>query len=285
MISVLTLVRGRQGHLDRLLASLSRQYHNEFEVVVACMQSEPPQIDPDLPFPVRLIEVPGNALPLAAARNAAAAAARSKYLIFLDVDCIAAPTLVGNYAKWLQRRDVVLMGEVHYLPALNYSHKGFSELAAVAQHHPARPVVPNQGLLNESNPRCLWGLSFAIRSSRFQLVDGLNERFIGYGGEETDFAERLAEIDTVFCWCPNVLALHQYHTVYSPPLDKFPYIIRNAKLFHATWGSWCMEYWLQLFHDCGYITWNPAEGALRVERTPTVREIANARRPRTEAFA
>ncbi len=234
VISVLTLVRGRQSHLDRLLASLCLQYHTEFEVVIASMQAEAPRIDPNLPFPVRLVEVPGVALPLAAAHNAAAAAASGAQLIFLDVDCIAAPSLVGNYGKWLTRRDIVLMGEVHYLPALDYTDKSFAQLAAIAQRHPARPVVPSGGLREESNPRCLWGLSFALRRDRFQKVDGLNERYIGYGGEETDFAERLATVDTAFAWCPHTLALHQYHSVYSPPLDKFTHIVRNARLFHAT---------------------------------------------------
>ena len=285
MISVLTLVRGRQRHLDRLIASLCTQYHTDFELVIASMQTQAPCIEPDLPFPVQLVEVTGEALPLAAARNAAAAAARYEYLIFLDVDCIAAPTLVGNYAKWLTRRDVVLMGEVYYLPALDYAGKTFQQLTAVAQRHPARPVVPTGRLVEETNPRCLWGLSFGLRRSRFRKVGGLDEHYIGYGGEETDFAERLATIDTVFAWCPNALALHQHHPVCSPPLDKFTDIIRNASLFHATWGSWCMEYWLQLFNDNGYIIWHPDADALQIERTPTVQEIEHARRPITEAFA
>ncbi len=46
-----------------------------------------------------------------------------------------------------------------------------------------------------------------------------------------------------------------------------------------------MEYWLQLFHDCGYIDWNPKAGALRIERIPGAQEIEQARRPINEAFA
>src|SRR5690554_3095785 len=96
-VSVLTLVRNRQSHLDALVAGLTRQTCINFELVIASMQPEPPRICPSVPFPVSVVTVRGERLPLAAARNAAAHQARANQLVFLDVDCIPSPSLVASF--------------------------------------------------------------------------------------------------------------------------------------------------------------------------------------------
>ena len=62
------------------------------------------------------MHIVADALPLAAARNAAARAAVGDQLIFLDMDCIPVPELVADYAGFLDAQDALLMGEVLYLP-------------------------------------------------------------------------------------------------------------------------------------------------------------------------
>ncbi len=92
--SVLTLVRGRADRLRNLMRGLARQTLPPRELVIAWMQPDP---EPDLPdpgCPVRHLHVPGEPMPLAAARNRAAEAATADLLLFLDVDCIPSPGLV-----------------------------------------------------------------------------------------------------------------------------------------------------------------------------------------------
>lgn len=287
--SVLTLVRNRQAHLDALVDGLTRQTCHDIELVVASMQPAPPKISQHVPFPVSVVNVPGTRLPLAAARNAAAANARAERLIFLDVDCIPSPTLAESYIEQLDASGRCLLGEVRYLPGTlsrdEMTDATFSDLLTWARQHPARPCVQGEGWIDEPEPRALWGLSFALTRQQYQSAGGMDETYVGYGGEETDFAEQLAAAGIRLGWCGNAMALHQYHTVHTPPLDKFEDILGNAFRFYRKWGSWCMEYWLAYFVAHGLIEWSPTATAIRVLRRPTDIEIQASRQPPEVAFA
>jgi len=277
-ISVLTLVRGRQAQLDNFICALSHQTGPAFELVIASMQDEPPAIARDLTFPVRVVTVPGQALPLAQARNMAARAACGALLVFLDVDCMAEPALVAHYAEALSTNDACPMGEVRYLPEdASPGNASYEALWQQAVQHPARPALPSTGLRREHNPRALWGLSFALRRERFFAAGGLNAAYCGYGGEETDFAMRLAHIDTPFAWLSGARALHQWHPISRPPLNHFHAIIANARRFHAAWGSWCLEYWLDAFARMGLIQWSLQADDILLLQEPTPYQVAEAR--------
>ena len=129
----------------------------------------------------------------------------------------------------------------------------------------------------------LWGLSFALKRRLFLKVGGLDERFVGYGGEETDFARGLKEIGAKLYWCGGARAYHQHHAVSAPPLQHFGDIVRNARLYHDKWGEWCMDYWLRQLHEGGFIDWN--ERRITVLRQPTQADIRAARRPDTALFS
>lgn len=276
-LSVLTLVRGRQRHLDGLLAGLQKQTDADFEVVIASMQPQAPMLPKDLNLPVRVVDVSGTRLPLAAARNAAALEARGELLVFLDVDCVPSPTLVSSYRHYLRATNRCLLGEVRYLPGTIRSRAlgdlSFQELQQYALKHPARPDIPTDAWIDEPDCRALWGLSFGISREQYFGVGGMDESFVGYGGEETDFAERLASTGIRFAWCPNAMALHQYHPVSLPPLDKFDDIVENAQRFYDKWQNWCMEYWLMMFSKYKLIDWSITSRKIEVVRWPTSSEI------------
>lgn len=288
--SVLTLVRGRQDHLDGLVDGLTQQTCGDFELIIASMQPVAPRISPALPFPVRTVHVPGDKLPLAAARNAAAALASTDRLIFLDVDCIPSPELVESFIQQLDASGRCLLGEVRYLPGklpeqTTKTTRGFDDLKDCALLHPARPALPSTGWIDEPNPRALWGLSFALSKNQYYEAGGMDENYVGYGGEETDFAEHLAACGVRLGWCSNALSLHQYHAVYSPPLDRFDDIIANATRFYAKWGSWCMEYWLSYFVSFNLVEWEPTSKEIKILRRPSQADILNCRQPAEVAFA
>lgn len=287
--SVLTLVRNRQRHLDALIEGLTRQTCRDIELVIASMQPTPPIFPASPGFPVTVVQVPGDRLPLAAARNAAAQRARSDRLIFLDVDCIPSPPLVKSFTEQLNDSGRCLLGEVRYLPGTLpgqwVAKAAFNDLVEHAIQHPARPAITGEGWVNERDARSLWGLSFTLTRQQYWSVGGMDETYVGYGGEETDFAEKLAAAGVQLGWCSNAMALHQHHTVYTPPLDKFDDILANARRFYQKWGSWCMEYWLAFFSAHGYIEWSPRSPDLRVIRHPSEDEIEACRQPPEVAFA
>ncbi|MCJ2015128.1 glycosyltransferase family 2 protein [Methylobacterium sp. J-076] len=277
--SVLTLVRGRADRLRNLMVGLARQTVRPREMVIAWMQPEPASGLPDPGCPVRHIHVPGEALPLAAARNRAAEAAGGDCLVFLDVDCIPSPTLVAAYARAAATERGLFLGEVLYLPPGAGEDPDPATLDRLGIAHPARPAVPESGLRREPDPGQLWGLSFALPAAAWRGGGGMDEGFTGYGGEETDFAARLAATGLPTFWVAGARAYHQHHPVHVPPLQHFRPILANAARFRARHGRWCMTYWLGQFREAGLIAWDEHAPAIRLLRPPTAPEIAAALRP------
>ncbi len=271
MISVCTLVRGRTAHLANLLTGIARQTRAPDELVIAYMQDTAPAGLPDPGVPVREIFVPGDPMPLAAARNAAAAAARGDALIFLDVDCIPAPTLVARYADVLADAPGIYLGEVRYLPP---GPVDFDR----AVRHPAKPALADDEVRPVPGHGELWGLSFALPRAAWDAAGGMDTGYVGYGGEETDFAWRLADAGVPMAWVGGAVAWHQHHAVHIPPLHQFDAILRNATRFRARWGRWCMDYWLGQFTDAGLIRWSADADAIAVIRPPTPAEITASHR-------
>ncbi|WNL43976.1 glycosyltransferase [Halomonas sp. PAMB 3264] len=288
-MSVLTLVRGRRDHLVNLMQSLNAQTHLPNELVIAWMQPEAHAALPDVGFPVRHVFVEGEALPLARARNAAVEAASNEGLVFLDVDCIASPRLIERYRQALTEKAALYIGEVHYLaagaaPYSSHNELDFAALFEQGERHPARPAIDEHEIRPEPNHGNLWGLSFALMKDNHRRAGGMDEGYIGYGGEETDYAWRLHAADVALYWVGGALAWHQHHAVYAPPWPHFEAIIDNARRFHARWGRWCMEYWLDQFANAGAIDWSPTATAIGILRYPAFDEIERARLPASARF-
>lgn len=259
------------------------QHRRPDELVIAAMQPDPPPIE--APFPVRIVHVTGDRLPLAAARNAAVGAATGDGLVFLDVDCIPAPELVARYAACLADTDGCFMGEVGYLPFVPTLPLDMAAIAAAGVRHPAKPAPPAYGISAEPDHGELWGLSFALSRGAFERAGGFDERYVGYGGEETDFAWRLHAAGVPLYRTAGALALHQAHPVHIPPLHHFADIIANARAFRGRWGRWSMDYWLGQFAAAGLIRWSPDASAIDVLRSPSPAEVAASRAPEGTLFS
>lgn len=278
-ISVLTLIRGRQDHFDHLLAGLSAQVRQPDELVVAYMQDEPPKVPGDPAFTVQCVHVPGEPLPLAKARNRAANTASGDILAFLDVDCIPDREFIRRIDEAFEQDDSgVYLPEVRYLLGCDrgwLNEKGgqpdYSRLQREAVRHPAKPEVYDEAVQPIKDYGELWGLAFALSYQTWRDADGMDEAFVGYGGEETDFAQRLAGINAPLFWLGGTLCFHQHHIVHKPPLQHFDSIVQNAQLFRKRWGKWCMTYWLEDFEQRGLIERDC--DTIKVVREPTADEI------------
>lgn len=267
--SVCTIAQGRERNLRNLIRGLSEQTTLPCELVIAYMQEEPYFNLPSCPFPIRQIAVKGSFLPLAAARNAAAAIAGGDTLVFIDVDCIPLPGLIEAYLEAM-KQDRCLMGETRYLAQMDVINPtAADELWRVSQQHPARQFSETLGLGIQpiQDVREFWSLSFALPAETFRKMQGFDETFEGYGGEDTDFAMKLAQSQVSLWWVPKAQAVHQWHAVQKPPLSQFDDIIRNARLFRRKHGIWCMEYWLDQFEAEGFIRRSADE--IEVERKPS----------------
>jgi glycosyltransferase involved in cell wall biosynthesis len=104
-ISLIIHARQQPEHLDMCLASLYRQTHDEFEVLV--VDAEPGDANDvvvehharHLPQPIRHIDAPGGAGNLAQALNAAVLSTAAEYLVFFGGDCLAQPEFLLSHVE------------------------------------------------------------------------------------------------------------------------------------------------------------------------------------------
>jgi len=271
--SVLTIARGRETHLANLVRGLERQRRAPAELVVGVMQETPYEALPRAGFPIRqiLVESADGTLPLAAARNAVARRASEDTLIFLDVDCIPGPDFVADYADHVARLGAgagLLMGEVLYLPDGSVDDGWtFETLEARGVRHDDRAGPPATAVKHCDDYRCFWSLNFAMRRDDFIASGGFDERYVGYGGEDTDFGRTLAERGVPISWVRGGRAFHQFHEHRMPPVHQLESVVRNAERFADKWGHRTMDHWLHCFGLMGLIEDTP-EG-IRILRAPT----------------
>ncbi len=275
-VAVVTIVAGRHRHLRAHLAALARSaLRPDVHVVVsmgdpaiAGLVADGPVVCQGVDVITREVVVPGDGeLPLAAARNVGADEAIRRgcdLLVFLDVDCLLSSGALGRYERaWRRtlgrhRGPVLLSGPVSYLPPLapgdTYPTVG---LASLAGPHAARPA-PRPGWVTKADDlRLFWSLSFAVAAQHWDDIGGFATGYRGYGGEDTDFAMRVAATGGVLFWVGGADAFHQHHDVESPPRRHLASIIRNANHFHERWGWFPMEGWLRSFERLGLAQRDP----------------------------
>jgi len=273
-LSVLTLAKGRSSHLANMMLGLARQSVLPHEFIIAVMQDSLYENLPDMPFPVRQIQIDSSALRLSTARNHAARLATGDALVFLDIDCIPAPECLHDYQQGLVTHDGLLMGEVMYLPAgtaePGWDYHRFEQNCA---KHSDRRGPPEEGVEPCTDYRCFWSLNFAIRRDRFLSSGGFDENYIGYGGEDTDYAKGFTLSGGMLAWLKGARVYHQHHAHHMPPVHHLATVVRNAEHFEKKWGYRTMGHWLHAFRLMGLIDDTPGR-PIRILRQPDDEDFA-----------
>ncbi|SFA96000.1 Glycosyltransferase, GT2 family [Poseidonocella pacifica] len=275
-ISALTIAAGRETHLANVIEGFSRQDLLPDELIIGVMQDSPYEDLPAAPFPVRQISLGGRDLNLSAARNAVAEAATGDLLAFVDVDCIPAPSFLADYANVTDEAQGILMGEVSYLPKgaadNGVDYPLFDE---VGEKHSDRAAPPKNPYAACEDYRCFWSLNFAIGRAAWEAIGGFDERYVGYGGEDTDFGRTAEARDVPIWWVRGARVYHQHHAHCMPPIHHVASVVRNAEVFASKWGHRTMEHWLYAFQLMGLIESN--ETGIRILREPNEADFALCR--------
>ena len=271
-ISVCTIYAKRKSHLRNLVRGLIESADYPKELVIVCMNDRLPQLPPT-PFKIITanVESTSTTLPLAAARNKAAAIATGNKLIFLDVDCIGDRNLIKIFDEHLEQEEALYSGSVRYLKQdwqqNNWTIESLDQYSSV---HELQGKVPDD-LQKIAHPyELFWSLNFGISQQAFNHLGGFDEGYKGYGGEDTDFAFT-ARSHQLPCYKVGAVAYHQYHPTFSPPLNHLADIVSNARVFYHKWGVLPMEKWLRQFVDLGYIKLVGHE--ISIIKFPTATEI------------
>lgn len=261
-LAVVTVVKGRHQHLQRQRRGLVEGLAAPLVHVVVSMGDDTLSdvLSQEAALPTALVRLPpSEQLPLAAARNAGVAHAAelgADAVALLDVDCIPEPALVPDYRRLLRMiagpRPGVVAGRVRYLPeGMGEADYSPGRLEVLGRDHPAR-VLPDEPVV-AGDPRLLWSLNLGISVSDWQAIGGFDEDYVGYGGEDTDFGQRLAAAGGTMWWSADAGVFHQWHPVSRPPLEHVTDIVTNANRFHTRWGWYPMEGWLEEFRSRGLV--------------------------------
>jgi GT2 family glycosyltransferase len=280
-LTVLTLVKGREAHLAQQIEGLRRSTVPPAAHIIVNMGGGPLALPPS-PCPRTVVDFPTDGLPLAAARNRAAAQAGTDMLLFLDVDCIPQAGLLAAMETAMRTFDGLLCAEIRYL-AGDEARGDWDEalLLRTALPHPARDF-PAAGLRLEANAGLFWSLAFAVHRRTFAALGGFDERFTGYGAEDTDFSLRARAAGLPLAFLGGACAFHQHHDVYDPPLQHFEDILKNAQLFYDLHGTWPMRGWLDAFVAMGLTAFE--NGHFSIVRRPSARELAAAKKSGAARF-
>ena len=294
--AVLTIVHGRHDHLRGQLLGLRRSTSAPRWHVVAAM-GDPAVHDVVAehagpgPTETVLVDVPVGAdgeLPLARARNAAAAAAverGAELLVLLDVDCVPSPGLLGAYERAARAvaadpgapGPALLCGAVTYLPegVLVRTAEDLDRLPGLTRPHRARPA-PAPGEVRraeESQWWLFWSLSFATTARDWQRFGGFSEEYRGYGGEDTDVAATVRSLGGSLHWVGGADAFHQHHPTQDPPVQHLDAILRNVAVFQRRWGWHPMGGWLERFRELGLVDYDAATSSWTAVRAAAERRI------------
>lgn len=257
--AVVTLVHGRHDHLELQHRSLAAGTVRPDLYLVVAMDDDRilPCTVGGLRRDVVALGPDPRGLPLAAARNVgveAALAAGAEVVVLLDVDCLAGPGLVAAYAAAVRAEpSVVWSGPVTYLPPAPGAGYDLAGLSALDDPHPARPAPPPGVREAQSDPNLFWSLSFALAPAAWRRAGGFCEEYVGYGGEDTDFARAVVASGLGLGWDGSARAYHQHHDVERPPTRHVADIVRNGRLFADRWGTWPMAGWLRQFEELGLV--------------------------------
>ena len=259
---VITAVHGRATHLRRQLEGLANSdVHAAEHVVVAINDAGVGTSVARSIYRSRVVELTASSdrLPVAAARNIGAQNAidsGAELLVFLDVDCIPAPSMIRWYQKAAEdprSADALLCGPVTYLAPPGPSGYDVDDIEANLDPHPARPAPPAECVIPTTDYELFWSLSFAVTTVTWQRIGGFCTDYSGYGAEDTDFAQLAAGRGVPMCWVGGAHAFHQYHPVSDPPVEHLADIVTNANVFHRRWGWWPMRGWLDAFSAAGLL--------------------------------
>jgi glycosyltransferase involved in cell wall biosynthesis len=231
-VSIIVSFYKRVRHLEMCLASLAANA-GSFDEVVVSDDGSPRETVAEVrallkrqPFPARHVWQEKRDFRLAATRNHGVLHSTGDYLIFIDCDFLMLPGAIEAHRQ-LRRRGQFLAGHFKRLSERDTEElfrDGFDPRRAEAlfaaypdatqrqlhSRYRVRNLLMKMGLLRAWRPRLVGHVS--VFREDFERINGYDENFVGWGGEDEDFGVRLVMAGV---HCASAIhaarAMHMWH--------------------------------------------------------------------------
>lgn len=195
--SVIIINYNDQEHLDHCYKSLTSILSSNDQLIIVDDGSSP-RLEIDLKLPqcrVDKIYIPRTEKSCRSkARNLGAKEAIHDHLIFLDGDGIAFPVLIDSYRENFKNFEGVILGSRMACP---FETLDFNSLSAplIFQDHRYEMFRYLNLDIDEMVTKWVyfWSHNFAISKQLYDQVGGMDENFVGWGGEDAEFGYRLCQ--------------------------------------------------------------------------------------------
>jgi glycosyltransferase involved in cell wall biosynthesis len=235
--SVLIAVYNGVRELELVLSGFRRQSCREFEVVIADDGSGPEMrafvesFLRDSPFPLQYVSQPDEGFRKCRILNQAVRLSSAPYLIFIDADCIPHPHFVQAHLEQRAPRAVLCGRRVNLSPAMTRALTPQEVIAGKLDGFPSRLVldallgraghleegveIRHAGLrrwLHRRAEPVLFGCNYSLEKSLLEEVNGFNEDFVDYWGEDMELGYRLRAAGAELRWVRHsAMQYHLYH--------------------------------------------------------------------------
>ena len=232
--SIIVPTRDRNAQLEqclvRIVSDVQNVAHDHEIIVTDDSPAQTAKVLIDDLFPsVQWIAGPRRGP--AANRNAGAAMARGRFLVFIDDDCLPDPGLLDGYTRAISDDVSVYEGRITCRDGI---------------------VSPRQTAPINLTGGLLWSCNFAIRRDTFRDLGGFDERFPIAHLEDADLRDRLlaagylihfvpeASVDhpaRMLPWGAELAQMHRATILYMtlhPPTRSLPWFLQNQLRFRLS---------------------------------------------------
>ncbi len=262
--SVIVTVYNRPKMIGACLRALALSTVGIGEVIISDDGSDEAHVQTmrnsfsEFPFPVRYVRQEHAGYRLAAARNNAIRAATGDYLISIDCDILLLPDAIAAHLRHARpglflAGNRVLLDEAHTAHAVSrkisarfldtlLEEADKTELARAHARFQRNLWLRRIGLAAPHKPKIL-GCHFSLHRADVFKINGFDEKFVGWGLEDDDFARRLykaglrgrsviLEARALHLWHPSVGSKPQ-SIAESPNMAYFKRGMKNVPAYCA----------------------------------------------------
>lgn len=214
-VSVILCTYNRREILEKSLRAWERQdaAPGTFELVVVNDGSRDGTRElldaTSLSIPTRVLHRENGGL--AAARNTGIAAARGEFLLFVNDDTIATPSLVSEHlrahasAASSGQGEVAVLGTFEQpLPALDNALMRVLEVGDLVFRY------SDMRSGERYDYQRFWTCNVSVKAALVARAGGFDERFKRYGAEDIDLGFRLQELGVEVLYCASARAQHEH---------------------------------------------------------------------------